>query len=126
MDDMIYETLDVSEDVTCGAATARKNPFCVISKAAFGQYGVHDIQTNSGWTANPYGEDYAVVPDDMVAGILATGGFCALEFSEDGRSVTGFTALEAPEIPEVEAVPTAVEQLRADVDYIAIMTGVEL
>ena len=31
-----------------------------------------------------------------------------------------------PEYIEIETEPTEVEQLRADVDYIAIMTGVEL
>lgn len=106
--------------------TAGYIPFCVVSKATFGQYGVHDIQTNSRWTENPYGEEYAVVPGDMVAGIMATKGYCELEFSEDGTVVTGFTALEIPEIPAPEAEPTDVERLRADVDYIAIMTGVEL
>lgn len=34
-------------------------------------------------------------------------------------------AMSEPD-PEVEPQPTAMEQLRADVDYIAIMTGVEL
>lgn len=126
MDNITYETLDASEDVIYAAATARKNPFCVVSKATFGQYGVRDIQSNNRWSENPYGEEYAVVPDDMVVGILATKGFCEIELSEDGRSVTGFTALEVPDIPTPEAESTDVEQLRADVDYLAIMTEVEL
>ena len=54
----------------------RVNPFCVISKETFGEYAVRDIQTNSGWSANPYGEDYAIVPDDMVPAIMETRGFC--------------------------------------------------
>lgn len=32
----------------------------------------------------------------------------------------------APETPEAPAEPSAIEQLRADVDYIAVMTGVQL
>ena len=41
-------------------------------------------------------------------------------------TVTGMTAGEVPEAVPAEIAPTEVEQLRADVDYIAIMTGVEL
>ena len=80
----------------------RKNPFCVISKGIFGDYEVHDIQTNSAWSKNPYGEDYAVVPDDMVPEILETCGYCDLELNEDGTEVASFRAREIPEIPEEE------------------------
>lgn len=89
----------------------RKNPFCVISKATFGDYAAHDIQTNSAWGRNPYGEDYAVVPDDMVGDILATRGFCDIELNEDGTEVVNFTALEIPEIPEPEPEPSTEEIL---------------
>ena len=82
----------------------RKNPFCVISVEAFGEYGVHDIQTNSSWASNPYGESYAVVPDEMVADIMETKGFCDITV-EDGI-VTSFTAREIPDIPKPEAQPT--------------------
>lgn len=34
--------------------------------------------------------------------------------------------LEVEDIPFVEDTPTELEQIRADVDYIAVMTGVEL
>lgn len=84
----------------------RKNPFCVISKATYGDYAVRDIQTNSAWSGNPYGQDYAVVPDNMVEDILATRGFCDIELNEDGTEVVSFTALEIPEIPEPEAEPS--------------------
>ena len=89
----------------------RKNPFCIISKATYGDYAVRDIQTNSAWSGNPYGEDYAVVPDDMVEGILATRGFCDIELNEDGTEVVSFKALEIPEIPEPEPEPTTDEIL---------------
>ena len=89
----------------------RTNPFCVISKATFGEYAVHDIQTNSAWGANPYGEDYAVVPDEMVLAILETRGFVDIELNEKGTKVVGFTALEIPEIPEPTPEPTAEERI---------------
>lgn len=89
----------------------RKNPFCVISKATFGDYAVHDIQTNSAWSGNPYGSDYAVVPDDLVEGILATSGFCDIVLNEDGTEVVSFTALEIPKIPEPEPEPSTEEIL---------------
>ena len=80
----------------------RKNPFCVISKETFGEYAVHDIQTNNAWSTNPYGEAYAVVPDEMVEAIMETCGFCDLELNEDGTEVVSFTAREIPDIPEPE------------------------
>lgn len=89
----------------------RVNPFCVISKCVYGEYAVHDIQTNSSWGENPYPEEYAVVPDDMVQEILATKGFCNIELNEDGTEVVGFTANEIPEIPTPEPEPTAEERI---------------
>lgn len=88
----------------------RANPFCVISKATFGEYAVRDIQTNSGWSANPY-EDYAIVPDDMVLDIMETGGFCDIVLNEDETEVVSFTAREIPEIPTEEPGPTAEERI---------------
>lgn len=85
----------------------RKNPFCVISLAVYGDYDMHDIQTNSSWNKNPYGEAYAVVSDEMVEDILATRGFCDITV-EDG-TVISFVAREIPEIPETEVEPTAEE-----------------
>lgn len=89
---------------------ARENPFCVISKETFGKYAVHDIQCNSAWNSNPY-SDYAVVPDNMVADILATRGFVDIVLNEDGTEVVSFTALEIPEIPEPEEEPTQEERI---------------
>lgn len=89
----------------------RANPFCVISKATFGEYAVRDIQTNSAWTKNPYGDKYAVVPDDMVADILETRGFCDIKLNEEGTEVASFTAREIPEIPTAEPGPTAEERI---------------
>lgn len=93
----------------------RVNPFCVISKATFGEYAVRDIQTNSAWGENPYGDDYAVVPDDMVADILETRGFCDIELNEGGTEVVEFTAREIPNIeqPKKSAEPTANDIINA-------------
>lgn len=88
----------------------RVNPFCVISKATFGEYAVHDIQTNSAWSENPY-SDYAVVPDDMVVSILETRGFCDITLNEDGTEIVEFTAREIPEIPTEEPGPTLEERV---------------
>ena len=75
----------------------RVNPFCVISKDTFGEYAVRDIQTNSAWSENPYPEEYAVVPDDMVTAIMETRGFCDIVLNEDGTEVVEFTT---PTIPK--------------------------
>ena len=89
----------------------RVNPFCVISKSTFGEYAVRDIQTNSAWGENPYGEDYAIVPDDMVTAIMETKGFCDILLNEDGTEVVSFTAREIPELPEAPHEPTLEERV---------------
>ena len=84
---------------------------CVISKEVYGDYGVHDIQTNSSWFTNPY-EDYAIVPDEMVDAVMETMGFCDIVLNEDGTELVSFTAREIPDIPDPEpeeAEPTAEE-----------------
>ena len=93
--------------------TKKKSPLCVISKKTFGDYNVHRIQTNSVWDENPYGKDYAIVPDDMVQDIIETKGFCDIELNADGTEIVSFTAREIPEIPEVERKPTTEERLAA-------------
>lgn len=87
----------------------RVNPFCVISKSVVEvedingkKHDLHMIETNSSWGSNPYGEDYAVVPDEMVTAIMETGGFCDITLNEDGTEVVEFTAREIPEIPQEE------------------------
>lgn len=88
----------------------RQNPLCVISIATYGEYEIHDIQTNSGWSKNPYVEEYAVVPDDMVQDILETRGFCDIVLNDDNTEVVSFTARE---IPVIEA-PTNTEPTPQD------------
>lgn len=100
----------------------RKNPFCVISKEAFGEHAIHDIQTNEAWTANPYGADFAVVPDDMVEAIVETCGFCDIVLNKEGTEVVSFTARAIPEIAEPAAEPTQLDRIEAQVTYTAMMT----
>ena len=81
-----------------------RTSLCVISMEVFGEYAVHDIQTNSAWTENPY-EDYAVVPSEMVEDIMETRGFCDIVLNEEGKEVVSFIAREIPDIPEPEPEP---------------------
>ena len=73
------------------AEQTRKNPLCVISIATYGDNEMHDIQMNSGWSKNPYGEEYAVVPDDLVEDIFATRGYCDIVLNDDNTEVVSFT-----------------------------------
>lgn len=67
----------------------------VISKAAFGDYNVRDIQHNANWCSCPY-SDYALIPDSMVDGILATCGYCDITLNSEGTEVVSFVAREKP------------------------------
>lgn len=67
-------------------------------------------------------DGWAIVPNDMA--IPDTFPFVDIEV-ENGI-VTSMTAGIVPEREETEPEPTELEQLRADLDYIAVMTGVEL
>ena len=109
----VKETEKESEILNETQIPKRVNPFCVISKAIYGEYAVRDIQTNSGWSVNPYGNDYAVVPDEMVPAIMETRGFCDIELNEDCTEVVSFTAREIPEIPVAETEPTTEDILNA-------------
>ena len=70
----------------------------VISKSACGDYNVRDIQCNANWDCCPY-SDYALIPDDLVEGILDTQGYCDIVLNDEGTMVVSFTANEIPEIP---------------------------
>lgn len=115
MSEEILENIETPIEEKIVEIPQRVNPFCVISKATYGEYNVRDIQTNSAWSENPYGEDYAVVPDEMVLAIMETKGFCDIELNEDGTEVVEFTAREIPEIPteDVTEEPTANDIINA-------------
>lgn len=73
-------------------------------------------------------EGFAVVPEDMDTPNYPFG---EIEVEEINgiMTVTKWTAGAIPDVEETaktEVPITAMEQLRADVDYIAVMTGVEL
>lgn len=96
----------------------RENPFCVICKNAIivtdvngKEHKLHCIETNSSWGANPYGEEYAVVPDSMVTEIMATSGFCDIVLNADGTEVVSFTALPIPEFSEEEPTPSIEDRI---------------
>jgi len=122
MSEEILENIETPIEEEIVEIPQRVNHFCVISKSVIEvedingkKHDLHMIETNSSWSENPYGEDYAVVPDEMVPGILETLGFCDIELSEDGTEVVSFTAREIPEIPTeaVTSEPTADEVINA-------------
>ena len=70
-------------------------------------------------------EGWAVIPDNMETPNFPFGEITTKKF--DGVvTVTKWTPNEIPEIPKVEAPISELEQLRADIDYIALMKGVDL
>lgn len=84
--------------------------------------GGHDNQTING-VFERIPDGWAVIPDDMV--IPET--FPFVNIVVEGDTVVEMTAGVVPEPdPEPLPEPTEMEQLRADVDYLAIMTGVDL
>lgn len=95
---MSEENLDYMKNEESTVEIERAYPLCVISVKTFGNYARHDIQTNSTWSANPY-EDYVIVPDNMVADIMATKGYCDIILNDEGTEVLLFTAREIPDIP---------------------------
>lgn len=101
--------------------TVSELPVCVISKETYGEYRMHDIQTNNGWAKNPY-KNYAVVPKNMVEDIVATRGFCDIELNEDSSEVVAFTAREIPVLPTEEQTATQLDRIEAQVTYTAMMT----
>ena len=80
--------------------------------------GAHRNQTIQGGMACPDG--WAIIPADV--SIPATYPFVTL--TVEGQTVTGMEPGVVPE-PEIPA-PTEMEQLRADIDFVAAMTGVSL
>lgn len=83
--------------------------------------GGHGLQSQSHRT-ECWLEGWIAVPPQLEKAAWECCGYCTLDI-QDGVLV-GLTPGEIPAPPEQE--PTEVEQLRADVDYLAIMTGVEL
>lgn len=84
--------------------------------------GAHDNFT-SNMSFVPNG--YAVIPNDMETPNFPFG---EIEVEEvDGvMTVTKWIPGTIPEVEETDKPITELEQLRADIDYIAVMTGVDL
>ena len=110
------EVKNIKEIVT------RKNDFCIVCKTP-NENGWYDILTNSAWSANPYGDTFAIVPDEMVEAIKETCGYCNIELNEDGTEVVSFTAREIPQLPEPEELPSQLDIIEAQVTYTAMVTG---
>ena len=85
--------------------------------------GGHGLQSQSGRTSC-WLDGWIEVPANLEADVWSTVGYCDLQI-ENGKLV-GITPTERPEPEPVTPTPTELEQLRADVDYLSIMTGVEL
>lgn len=71
----------------------------VISKSTCGSYNVRDIQCNANWDCCPY-SDYALIPDNLVDGILATKGYCDITLNSAGTEVVSFKARTIPSVQE--------------------------
>ena len=85
--------------------------------------GIHQYQTMS--AVIPVPDGWALVPDDMELKNCPWGELKA----EKVDGVMTVTEWVAGEIPPKESKPkpvSALTQLRADIDFISIMTGVEL
>lgn len=111
------EIYDETSDVLDEEVKPRQNHFCVIAKEPWAN-GRRDLQTNSAWEENPYGDAYAVVPDDMVPSMIETQGYLdELTLSEDGTEVVSFVPGEIPVIepvePEAETETTVWDELDA-------------
>ena len=84
--------------------------------------GGHNNQT---WNGETIPAGYAVIPEDMETPNFPFGEITVEEI--DGvMTVTKWVAGEIPEVEEAEQPISEVERLRADIDFIAVMTGVEL
>lgn len=91
---------------------------------------------NQSWTGEEIPPGWAKVPDDMETPNFPFGEVTVEEVTqpaveEDAQPtvfaiVTSWTPLPMPEVEPFEPPVTEVEQLRADVDYIAMETGVDL
>lgn len=94
-----------------------------IVRVAKNEYGGHANQTADHFTALPDG--WAILPDALRPDTFP---FFNVEEVEDGV-ILAVSPIDPPEIPEPvipDTGPSEVEQLRADVDYIALMMGVDL
>lgn len=84
--------------------------------------GGHRNQTGE---FNTIPDGWAVIPDGMEVNNFPFGNI-ETEVIDEVATVTKWEAIEIPKPEDTTQMPSKLEQLRADVDYLAIMTGVEL
>lgn len=85
--------------------------------------GGHRNQETDELSVIPNG--WAVIPDDMATENFPFGEVTAEEIN-GFMTVTKWVAGTIPNVEEETQPVSEIEQLRADVDYIAVMSGVEL
>lgn len=71
----------------------------IIAKVTFDAFERRSIMQGVEYTEEAF-PDFAVVPEELVEGILATEGFCDIELSGDGKTVVSFAARAIPNFPE--------------------------
>lgn len=86
-----------------------------------GEDGGHGLQSQS-HRVECWLEGWVAVPEELEEKVWGCGGYCE-PVMEEGRLVDVIPGAR-PAAPEAE--PTAEERLRADVDFLAAMAGVEL
>ena len=84
--------------------------------------GGHRNQTGE-FNAIPDG--WAVIPEDMEVNNFPFGNI-ETEVIDEVATVTKWEAIEIPKSEDTPKTADKFEQLRADIEYLAIMTGVEL
>lgn len=97
---------------------------CVIMKESSGN-AAREIRTNVEYIEDQY-LDFAIVPPELVDGIVATNGFCDIELSEDEKTVVSFTAREIPTVPKPDQNYEArIASLEEELAFTKIILGVE-
>lgn len=85
--------------------------------------GQHPIESQSG-RKECWLDGYISVPESLEGDVWGTLGWCSLDI-RDGVLV-GITPTTKPDLTPVKQSPTELEKLRADLDYLSVMMGVEL
>lgn len=97
----------------------------IIAKVIFNEVGRRSIIKDVEYTEEAF-PDYAIIPEELVKGILATEGFCDIELTENGREVVSFTAREIPAEPKPEQDYKArIASLEEELAAAKILLGVE-
>lgn len=94
----------------------------IIEISAFSN-GAHRNQSG---TFNVIPDGWAKIPQDMSLPLSFPFVDIETEMIDGVLTVTSMTEKEVPVVEDDIIEPTEMEQLRADIDYLAIMTGVEL